>query len=83
MRQSLYIKLATFFIRAELQRESREWKSRVRRASFDTPWDNQYLLKDIGLEFDGRAIGVSESGKLNTERKVRHLKRMVRSRLIT
>ncbi|MCE7630389.1 DUF1127 domain-containing protein, partial [Vibrio fluvialis] len=37
MRHSVYLQLATLLVRADLRREEREWKRKVRRSAFDIP----------------------------------------------
>lgn len=83
MRHSVYLKLATVLIRADLRREDREWKRKVRRSAYDLPWENAHLLRDIGLEVDGRPIGFSEPEAITIERRVRHLRRALSARILT
>jgi len=77
MSHSVYLKLATLLVRADLRREEREWKRKLRRSAYAIPWENTHLLKDIGLESDGRPIGVSEPDAVKAERRVRHLRRVL------
>ena len=83
MRHSVYLKLATVLIRADLRREERVWKRKVRRSAYDLPWENAHLLRDIGLEADGRPIGFSEPETVTIERRVRHLRRVLSARILT
>ncbi|WP_052880095.1 hypothetical protein [Vibrio coralliirubri] len=83
MRHSVYLKLATILIRADLRREEREWQRKVRRSSYELPWNNTHLLRDIGLEADGRSIGFSEPEVVTIERRVRHLRRVLSARIPT
>ncbi|MDN3614123.1 DUF1127 domain-containing protein [Vibrio gallaecicus] len=83
MRHSIYLKLATVLVRADLRREEREWQRKVRRSSFDLPWENKHLLRDIGLESDGRPIAFSEPEAVTIERRVRHLRRVLSARIPT
>lgn len=83
MRHSIYLTLATVLVRADLRREERVWKRKVRRSAYDIPWNNAHLLKDIGLETDGRPIGFSVPDAVKVERRVRHLRRVLSSRIIT
>ena len=83
MRHSVYLKLATVLIRADLRREEQEWQRKVRRSSLDLPWNNAHLLRDIGLEADGRPIGFSEPEVVTIERRVRHLRRVLSARIPT
>ncbi|MZI94648.1 DUF1127 domain-containing protein [Vibrio sp. CAIM 722] len=84
MSQSIYLKIAVLFVRADLRREERQWRRQVRRSAYDVPWDNAYLLRDIGLEPDGRAIGtVSIPDSVKAERRIRHIRRVLTSRIPT
>ncbi|RTZ15050.1 DUF1127 domain-containing protein [Vibrio aquaticus] len=83
MSHSVYLKLATVLVKADLKREEREWKRKLRRSAYDIPWDNAHLLRDIGLEQDGRPIGFSEPDSVKAERRVRHLRRVLSARILT
>ncbi|UUM30143.1 DUF1127 domain-containing protein [Vibrio japonicus] len=83
MNHSLYLKLATVLIKADLRREERAWKRKLRRSSFDIPWHNKHLLKDIGLDLDGRQVGTSEPENVTVERRIRHLRRVLSMRIPT
>jgi hypothetical protein len=83
MRHSIYLKLATILVRADLRREEQAWKRKLRRSSYHIPWENEHLLRDIGLESDGRPLGFSEPEAVKAERRVRHLRRVLSSRIIT
>ena len=51
MRHSVYLKLATVLIRADLRHEERAWKRKVRRSAYDLPWlMNQ--VKNISVAAD-------------------------------
>lgn len=83
MNHSLYLKLATVLIKADLRREERAWRRKVRRSAFDIPWHNKHLLKDIGLGLDGRLLGRSEPESVTVERRIRHLRRVLTARIPT
>ncbi|WP_038173914.1 MULTISPECIES: hypothetical protein [Vibrio] len=83
MSHSVYLKLATLLIKADLRREDRQWKRKIRRDAYQIPWNNAYLLKDIGLEQDGRPIGTSEPDIVKAKRRVRHLRRVLSARIPT
>ncbi|MDD9175604.1 DUF1127 domain-containing protein [Aliivibrio finisterrensis] len=83
MRHSLYLRLATLLIKADLAREEREWKRKVRKVQYEIPWGNEYLLRDISLHIDGRTISDLEVPAIKTERQIRHLRRLVRLRIAT
>ncbi len=83
MSHSVYLKLATVLVKADLRREERVWKRKVRRSAYDIPWENSHLLRDIGLEQDGRPIGHSLPDFVKVERRMRHLRRVLSARLLT
>ncbi|MDP2573918.1 DUF1127 domain-containing protein [Vibrio penaeicida] len=83
MRHSIYIQLATFLVKADINREDRAWKRRVKRAQHNIPWHNSHLLQDIGLDPEGRQIGANEQPSATAERRVRHLRRLLRTRIPT
>ncbi|GLO61805.1 hypothetical protein MACH09_23130 [Vibrio sp. MACH09] len=83
MSHSIYLKVAVLFVKADLRREEKKWQSAIRRSKYDIPWQNTHLLKDIGLESDGRVMGYTEPENLVVERRMRHLRRVFRSRLVT
>ncbi len=83
MRHSIYLKLATLLIKADLKREEKEWQRRLRRSAHDIPWTNVHLLKDIGLDQDGRSAQVSIPDTVKVERRVRHLRRVLTARIPT
>jgi len=83
MSHSVYLKLATLLVKADLRREDRQWKRKLRRSAFDIPWNNEHLLRDIGLEKDGRPVGFSEPDSVKAERRIRHLRRVLSARIPT
>ncbi|WP_039989114.1 hypothetical protein [Vibrio owensii] len=83
MRHSIYLKLATVLLKADLKREEKQWQRMVRRSSHDIPWTNEHLLKDIGLDKDGRPTQASVPDAVKVERRVRHLRRVLTSRILT
>ncbi|UGA54295.1 hypothetical protein [Vibrio sp. VB16] len=83
MSRSIYLHLAVLLVKADLKREERVWKRKLRRSVYDIPWESAHLLKDIGLETDGRTIGYSQPSHVIVERRIRHLRRVHRSRIVT
>lgn len=83
MRHSIYLKLATVLLKADLKREEKQWQRMVRRSSHDIPWTNEHLLKDIGTDKDGRSTQASVPDAVKVERRVRHLRRVLTSRILT
>jgi len=83
MRHSLYLHLAVFFVRADIRREERVWLAKTRRATSEIPLGNAYLLKDIGLNAEGRALCSAEPRDIAAKRRVRHLRRACRLKIAT
>ncbi|MGF1751315.1 MULTISPECIES: DUF1127 domain-containing protein [Vibrio] len=84
MRTSVYLTLATWLIKADLHHEEREWKRRYRRNAYQLPLHNEHLLRDIGLDSQGRPLGtVTVAPAVVAKRKARHLRRVLRSTIAT
>jgi len=83
MSRSIYLHLAVFLVKADLKREERAWKRKIRRTVHDIPWDNAHLLRDIGLDTDGRTIGSRTPEHVLVDRRIRHLRRIHRSKIVT
>ncbi|OAN14153.1 hypothetical protein A3K86_11240 [Photobacterium jeanii] len=81
MRQSLLLRLAVLFVRADLHREQQAWRRQHRRVLVDFPYLSEHLLQDIGIGRD-RRLDV-EFGSSLAQRKARHLRRAFRSRQLT
>ena len=81
MRQSVYLRLAVFFVQLDLQREDAHWRQQQRRIRVHMPHLSAHLQKDIGIDSESR---IAEH-RLSTpaSRKVRHLRRLHRPRLLT
>lgn len=83
MRHSIYLHLATLFVRADLRRENRVARAKLRRATHEIPWGNTYLLRDIGLNADGRPLCGSEPHAVTAKRHIRHLRRVLSLKTVT
>ncbi|HAS61941.1 MAG TPA: DUF1127 domain-containing protein [Vibrio sp.] len=83
MSHSIYLKLATVLVKADLRREERAWLRKVRRSAHEIPWQNEHLLRDIGLDKEGRPLGNSLAPEVKAERHIRHLRRVLTSRIVT
>lgn len=81
MRQSVYLRIAVFFIRLDIQREDAAWRRNYRRVTVDLPNYSAHLLRDIGVEKDGRIAW--EPASTQAARKARHLRQKYKSRLVT
>ncbi|MDF2155444.1 DUF1127 domain-containing protein [Vibrio sp. CAU 1672] len=83
MHHSIYLKLATLLIKADLKRDEKNWQRAFRREAHDIPWNNVYLLRDIGLDNEGRSMRGTIPDAVKVERRVRHLRRVLTSRITT
>ncbi|MGR5132731.1 DUF1127 domain-containing protein [Vibrio alfacsensis] len=83
MRHSIYLKLATLLVKADLKREEKQWQRTVRRSSHNIPWTNEHLLRDIGLDKERRSTHSSIPDVVKIERRVHHLRRVLTSRILT
>ncbi|WP_264878021.1 DUF1127 domain-containing protein [Vibrio agarivorans] len=83
MRHSIYLKLAAWCVVADLKQEERAWKRRVRQSAHELPFHSEHLLRDVGLDATGRPLGRTETPKATAGRRVRHLRRILQSRMIT
>ncbi|MCS0378165.1 DUF1127 domain-containing protein [Vibrio diabolicus] len=83
MRHSIYLQLATLLLKADLKREEKEWQRTIRHTAHDVPWTNVHLLRDIGLDSDGRSTRANVPDAVKVERRVRHLRRVLTSRIMT
>ncbi|PSV26007.1 MULTISPECIES: hypothetical protein [unclassified Photobacterium] len=77
MRQSVYIRFAIFLIQQDVKREEALWRHQQRRVSVYLPVLSPHLMRDVGVESDGR---IALSHLVHAERKVRHLRRTLRFR---
>ncbi|WP_413111065.1 hypothetical protein [Thaumasiovibrio sp. DFM-14] len=82
MSQSIYLKLAVIFIRLDIHREQQAWRQMHRRIQIDLPSLNSHLLRDIGIEPDGR-MQYSQPTRKQAQRTMRHLRRTLRTSRIT
>lgn len=80
MRDSVLVKLATTLLYLDIKNEERLWKKARRRYSYIVPWTNTHLLRDIGLDSEGR---VNLRKPRSAERKVAILYRALRWRTTT
>lgn len=83
MNHSIYLKLAIFLVKADLKHEERIWKRKVCRSAYDILWHNEYLLRDIGLDKEGRPLDNTLAPESKAKRHVRHLRRALSWRLHT
>lgn len=77
MKKSLYLKLATLLIKADVVREKRN-KNRIVNS---LPLHSDYLLKDIGVTKEGYILEAGEPDCVKAKRRVRHIKRVLNIRI--
>lgn len=83
MRHSIYLKIAVLLVKADLRREERAYRKAVRREAFFIPYHNQHLMKDIGLDTEGRATVSSLPVQAKAKRTVSLLRQSLEVRPIT
>ena len=82
MRQSVYLRLAVLLVQLDVKREDALWRREHRRVQVHLPFPlSEYLLKDIGVDKEHRIS--RELLSSSASRKVRHLRREYKSRLVT
>lgn len=74
MRQSLFIILATTLIKADIHNELRKKRKLQRAIRVKCLHFNAHLMRDIGLQPDGFAIGEKFPPSVKAKRTVRHLR---------
>ncbi|MGL6258334.1 DUF1127 domain-containing protein [Vibrio sp. WXL210] len=83
MNHSIYLKLAAWCVLADLKQEERAWRRRVRKSRYALPLHSTHLLRDIGLDKDGRPLGCEQPPQAVAHRRIRHLRRILQSRITT
>lgn len=82
MRQSVYLRLAVFLVQLDVKREDAQWRREHRRIQVHMPYPlSAHILKDIGVDNEFRIS--QEQLSPSAVRKVRHLRREYKSRLVT
>lgn len=82
MRQSVYLRLAVFLVQLDVKREDAQWRREHRRIQVHMPYPfSAHLLKDMGIDKENRIS--QDQLTSSAARKVRHLRREYKSRLVT
>lgn len=81
MRQSVYLRLAVFFVQLDLQREDASWRREQHRIQVYIPHLSAHMCQDIGIDKESRIA--RHRVMTPASRKVRHLRRECVSRLTT
>ncbi|KLV07598.1 MULTISPECIES: hypothetical protein [Photobacterium] len=81
MRQSVYLRLAVFFIQLDLQREAAQWRHEHRRIQVHIPHLSVHIRRDIGI--DKEQFIASDRLLTPAGRKTQRLRNKYRSRLVT
>ncbi|PKG39046.1 DUF1127 domain-containing protein [Psychromonas sp. Urea-02u-13] len=74
MRQTLFLILATTLIKADIKNELRKKRKQQRPQRLEHLYLNDYLMRDIGLQPGGFAIGEKFSPSVKAKRSVRYLR---------
>jgi hypothetical protein len=83
MRQSLFIILATTLIKADIHNELRKKRKMQRPVRFEHLYFNDHIMRDIGLQSDGFAIGEKYPPAVKAKRTVRHLRHLYYAKIKT
>ncbi|MDD1783874.1 hypothetical protein LRP49_22080 [Enterovibrio sp. ZSDZ35] len=83
MNQSIYLRLATFFVRLDIKREEAAWRKAHRRVRYLGEPLSEHLLKDIGFERDGFSMGHTVAPEYKAQREVARIRRRLRLKLTT
>ncbi|SKA43597.1 hypothetical protein [Enterovibrio nigricans] len=83
MNQSIYLRLATFFVRLDIKREEAAWRKAHRRVRYIGEPLSDHLLKDIGFEKDGFSMGHTVAPEYKALREVTRIRRRLRLKLTT
>ncbi|MDV5171690.1 hypothetical protein [Photobacterium rosenbergii] len=82
MRHSVYLRLAVFLVQLDVKREDALWRREHRRIQINLPYHlSEHLLKDMGIDKEHRIS--QDLLATSAGRKVRHLRREYKSRLVT
>ncbi|KXF79655.1 hypothetical protein [Enterovibrio coralii] len=83
MNQSIYLRLAVFFVRLDIKREEAAWRKAHRRVRYEGEPLSEHLLKDIGFEKDGLSVGHTVAPEYKAQREVARIRRRLRLKLTT
>jgi len=83
MRQSIYIILATTLIKADIHNELRKRRKMLRAVRIENVYFSTYLMRDIGLQPGGFAIGERFPPIVKAKRTVRYLRHLYYSKIST
>lgn len=78
MHQSLYLRLAVFFVRMDIKREEAQWRKAHRRLRYVGEPLSEHLLRDIGFEKDGLSIGHTVAPQYKAQREIARMRRKLR-----
>lgn len=81
MRQSVYLRLAVFFVQLDLQREDAQWRHIHRRVRVQLPHLSAHIMRDVGIDADERIA--NHLLQTPAGRQVQHLRQRSRLRSIT
>lgn len=83
MNQSVYLRLALFFVRIDIKREETAWRKAHRRIRYAGKPMSEHLMRDIGFEKDGFSIGHTVAPQFKAQREVARMRRKLRMNLTT
>jgi len=74
MRQSIYLLLAVTLIKADISNELRKKRKKYQVQRIENLYLSAYLMRDIGIQADGFAVGEKFSPAIKAQRTVRYLR---------
>lgn len=83
MNQSMYLRLAVFFVRMDIKREESAWRKAHRRIRYVGEPLSEHIMRDIGFEKDGLSIGHTVAPQFKAQREVARMRRKLRLNLTT
>lgn len=83
MNQSMYLRLAVFFVRMDIKREESAWRKAHRRIRYVGEPLSEHIMRDIGFEKDGLSIGHTVASQFKAQREVARMRRKLRLNLTT
>ncbi|TEW48288.1 DUF1127 domain-containing protein [Psychromonas algicola] len=83
MRPSIYLLLATLFIKADIYNELRKKEKLLRAQRVDIAYLNKHMMQDIGIQSDGFIVGERFPVAVKADRTVRYFRHIEYSKMNT
>ena len=83
MRPSIYLLLATLFIKADIYNELRKKEKQLRPQKVDVGYLSAHMMQDIGIQSDGFIVGERFPVAVKANRAVRYFRYIEYSKMNT